>query len=56
MAFVPLFPIGKPLADAVDAATARARADRNAAREAALAEKQAAVRAGWGADAAARVR
>ncbi|MBM4393263.1 MAG: hypothetical protein FJ090_19230, partial [Deltaproteobacteria bacterium] len=30
--------------------------DRNAAREAALAEKQAAVRAGWGADAAARVR
>ncbi len=55
MAFVPLFPIGKPLADAVDATTAQARAERNAAREAALAEKQATVRAGWGAEAAARV-
>lgn len=56
MAFLPLRPIGRPLAELLDPATARARATRNAARDAALAEKQATVRAGWGPSAAARVR
>jgi len=55
MAFVPLAPLGRPLAEALDPATVAARVERNAVREAALAEKQAVVRDGWGADAAARV-
>ena len=56
MAFVPLHPVGRPLAEAVDPATAAARAERNAGRDASLAEKLATVRAGWGADAVARVK
>src|SRR5687768_5034280 len=56
MAFLPLRPIGRPLADALDAATTRARAERAGVRDGALAEKQAAVRAGWGEPAVARVR
>ncbi|GDX82436.1 propionyl-CoA carboxylase subunit beta [Deltaproteobacteria bacterium] len=55
MAFVPLHPLGNPLPDALDAATAATRAHQNAERDTALAAKQAVVRAGWGADAAARV-
>ena len=55
MAFVPLHPIGQPLPHAVDADTATARLNEDAARNALLAEKQATVRAGWGPDAAARV-
>ena len=55
MAFLPLSPLGAPLADSVDGATAAARLGENAARDAALADKQAVVRAGWGADAADRV-
>ncbi len=55
MAFLPLHPIGGALADTLDAATLATRSADNAQRDATLAEKQAAVRAGWGADAAARV-
>jgi acetyl-CoA carboxylase carboxyltransferase component len=50
MAFVPLRPIGTPLA------APPAFAERNAAREGVLAAAQAEVRDGWGAQAAARVR
>ncbi|MDP2305929.1 MAG: carboxyl transferase domain-containing protein [Pseudomonadota bacterium] len=50
MAFVPLRPIGTPLP------APPASAARNAAREATLAAAQAEVRAGWGPQAAARVR
>ena len=55
MAFVPLRPVGQTLADALDSGTACARSGEDAVRNASLAEKQATVRAGWGADAAARV-
>ena len=55
MAFVPLRPLGHALPDALDAATATTRLAANAARDATLAEKQAIVREGWGADSAARV-
>lgn len=51
MAFLSLSPIGTALDAGSDALGAR-----NAAREAVLAEKQAVVRDGWGAQAAARVR
>jgi acetyl-CoA carboxylase carboxyltransferase component len=50
MAFLPLRPIGSPLAGTP------AFAARNADREATLARAQAEVRAGWGESAAARVR
>ena len=53
MAHVPLFPIGRSL-DELGGANG-GRVERNAARDAALAEKQAVVRAGWGESAAARV-
>lgn len=56
MAFLPLRPIGRPLSEVLDPATVEGRLARNRARDAALAEKQATVRAGWGAQAAARVR
>lgn len=56
MAYLPLKPIGRPLDAVVDPATAAARAARTAVRDAALAEKQATVRAGWGEPAWARVR
>lgn len=50
-----MMPTGRSLVDAVDPATAVGRVSRNTEREASLSAKQAAVRAGWGADAAARV-
>lgn len=56
MAFLPLRPIGRPLSEVLDSATVEARLARNRARDAALAEKQATVRAGWGPQAEARVR
>ena len=56
MATLPLRPIGRPLADLLDPATVATRLGQAAGRDAALAEKQAVVRAGWGEDAAARVR
>lgn len=55
MAFAPLTPTGHALCEAVDSATAVARLARNIERETSLATKQATVRDGWGADAAARV-
>lgn len=55
MAFVPQAPIGQPLTDAVDEASVAARRVQDEARNRALGEKQAEVRAGWGVDAAARV-
>jgi acetyl-CoA carboxylase carboxyltransferase component/biotin carboxyl carrier protein len=55
MAFVPQDPIGRPLVDAVDADTVAARLADDAARNLALAAKQATVRDGWGESAAARV-
>lgn len=55
MAHTPLFPIGRPLAEVVGEPERSARAARNAARDAALAEKQAVVREGWGTEYVERV-
>ncbi len=56
MAYLPLRPIGRPLADLIDPTPAAARGARMATRDALVAERQGVVRAGWGPAATARVR
>lgn len=56
MAHVPLRPIGEPRERALEASDARRNADALAPRLRTLADRRAEVRAGWGADYAARVR
>lgn len=56
MAHVPLRPIGAPRAEALEDAEARRNAAALTPRVSLLAERRAEVRAGWGADYAARVR
>lgn len=55
MAHTPLSPIGRPLPELLGEHDRAARSARAAARDAALADKQAQVRDGWGAEYAARV-
>ncbi len=55
MAHVPLRPIGEPRERALEASDARRNADALAPRLRTLADRRAEVRAGWGADYAARV-
>ncbi len=56
MAFLPLEPVGHPLSALDDPASVAARYARDEARSEALLQKRATVRAGWGPEAAARVK